>query len=129
MAHDCGQIIAPDLLRLTIEGNIVQSTSRALWEEVKFDDKNVTSVDWKTYPIVDMKEAPEAIDIILIDHPELPPTGAGEAVDAPDRRRARQRDLRRHRHPAAAGAVHAGTAEGGVGVRHAERGNHLRGAP
>ena len=39
VAHDCGQIIAPDLLRLTIEGNIVQSTSRALWEEVKFDDK------------------------------------------------------------------------------------------
>ena len=83
VAHDCGQIIAPDLLRLTIEGNIVQSTSRALWEEVKFDDKIVTSVDWKTYPIVDMTEAPEAIDIILIDHPELAPTGAGEASSRP----------------------------------------------
>jgi len=83
VAHDCGQIVAPDLLRLTIEGNIVQSTSRALWEEVKFDDKAVTSVDWKTYPIVDMTEAPETIDIILIDHPELPPTGAGEASTRP----------------------------------------------
>jgi len=83
VAHDCGQIIAPDLLRLTIEGNIVQSTSRALWEEVKFDDKGVTSIDWKTYPIVDMTEAPEAIDIILIDHPELAPTGAGEASTRP----------------------------------------------
>jgi CO/xanthine dehydrogenase Mo-binding subunit len=83
VAHDCGQIIAPDLLRLTIEGNIVQSTSRALWEEVKFDNKSVTSTDWKSYPIVDMTEAPEAIDIILIDHPELPPTGAGEGSTRP----------------------------------------------
>jgi CO/xanthine dehydrogenase Mo-binding subunit len=83
VAHDCGQIVAPDLLRLTIEGNIVQSTSRALWEEVKFDDKGVTSVDWKTYPIVDMTEAPETIDIILIDHPEQAPTGAGEASTRP----------------------------------------------
>ena len=83
VAHDCGQIIAPDLLRLTIEGNIVQSTSRALWEEVKFDEKSVTSTDWKTYPIVDMTEAPETIDITLIDHPELPPTGAGEANTRP----------------------------------------------
>jgi CO/xanthine dehydrogenase Mo-binding subunit len=83
VAHDCGQIIAPDLLRLTIEGNVVQSTSRALWEEVKFDDKGVTSVDWKSYPIVDMTEAPEAIDIILIDHPEIAPTGAGEASTRP----------------------------------------------
>ena len=118
VAQDCGQIIAPDLLRLTIEGNIVQSTSRALWEEVKFDDKSVTSTDWKSYPIVDMTEAPETIDIILIDHPELPPTGAGEGHHATDRRRARQRDLRRHRHPAASGPVHARTAEGGDGVRH-----------
>jgi CO/xanthine dehydrogenase Mo-binding subunit len=83
VAQDCGQIIAPDLLRLTIEGNIVQSTSRALWEEVKFDEKSVTSTDWKSYPIVDMTEAPETIDIILIDHPELPPTGAGEATTRP----------------------------------------------
>jgi nicotinate dehydrogenase subunit B len=78
VAHDCGQIINPDGLRHTIEGNIVQGVSRTLWEEVKFDAKNVTSVDWMTYPILDITETPEAIDVVLIDHPELPPTGAGE---------------------------------------------------
>ena len=83
VGQDCGQIVNPDLLKLTIEGNVVQSTSRALWEEVKFDDKMVTSVDWVGYPIVDMKEAPETVDILLIDHPELPPTGAGEATTRP----------------------------------------------
>ena len=83
VAHDCGQIINPGLLRLTIEGNVVQSTSRALFEEVQFDDKMVTSVDWNSYPILDMKDAPETVDIVLIDHPEVPPTGAGEGSTRP----------------------------------------------
>jgi CO/xanthine dehydrogenase Mo-binding subunit len=78
VAHDCGQIINPDGLRHTIEGNIVQGISRTLWEEVKFDEKNVTSVDWMTYPILDIGETPETIDMVLINHPELAPTGAGE---------------------------------------------------
>jgi CO/xanthine dehydrogenase Mo-binding subunit len=83
VAHDCGQIINPGLLRLTIEGNVVQSTSRALFEEVTFDDKMVTSVDWNSYPILDMKDAPETVDIVLIDHPEISPTGAGEGSTRP----------------------------------------------
>ncbi|TMJ81735.1 MAG: xanthine dehydrogenase family protein molybdopterin-binding subunit [Alphaproteobacteria bacterium] len=78
IAHDCGQIINPDGLKHTIEGNIVQGVSRTLWEEVKFDLNNVTSVDWMTYPILDITETPEAIEVVLINHPELPPTGAGE---------------------------------------------------
>jgi len=78
VAHDCGQIINPDGLVKCIEGNVVQGASRALWEETKFDDKMVTSGDWISYPILDMKEAPESIEAILIDHPEIPPTGAGE---------------------------------------------------
>ena len=78
VAHDCGQIINPDGLEKCIEGNIVQGISRTLWEEVKFDNKNVTSVDWMTYPILDITETPEKIDFVLINHPELPPTGAGE---------------------------------------------------
>jgi len=78
IAHDCGQVINPDGLINTIEGNIVQGVSRTLWEEVKFDNKAVTSIDWMTYPILDITETPQVIDIVIIDHPELPPTGAGE---------------------------------------------------
>ena len=83
VAHDCGQIINPDGLEKAIEGNIVQGVSRTLWEEVKFDDKNVTSVDWQTYPILDITETPETIDTVLLNHPELPPTGAGEPSTRP----------------------------------------------
>jgi CO/xanthine dehydrogenase Mo-binding subunit len=78
VAHDCGQIINPDGLKHAIEGNIVQGTSRTLWEEVTFDAKNVTSVDWATYPILDITEAPESIEIVLINRPEVAPSGAGE---------------------------------------------------
>ena len=101
VAHDCGQIINPNGLHHAIEDNIVQATSRTLWEEVKFDNKNVTSVDWLTYPILDITEAPEQVDIVLINHPEIAPSGAGEAVEPSGRRGDRQCRVRRHRraHP------------------------------
>jgi nicotinate dehydrogenase subunit B len=83
VAHDCGCIVNPGMLRNVIEGNIVQSTSRSLHEEVRFDTQKVTSVDWQTYPILDITEAPEQIDIVLLDHPEIPPTGAGEPSSRP----------------------------------------------
>ncbi len=83
VAHDCGCIVNPALLHNVIEGNIVQATSRSLWEEVRFDRQKVTSVDWETYPILDITEAPEKIDIVLLDHPEIPPTGAGEPSSRP----------------------------------------------
>ena len=78
VAHDCGLIINPDSLKHTIEGNIVQGLSRTLWEETKFDTKGVTSIDWMSYPILDITEKPEVIDIVLIDRPNVPSSGAGE---------------------------------------------------
>jgi nicotinate dehydrogenase subunit B len=78
VAHDCGQIINPIGLRHTIEGNVVQGLSRTLWEEVQFDNKSVTSVDWMTYPILDIVDTPAEIDVVLIDRPDVAPTGAGE---------------------------------------------------
>jgi nicotinate dehydrogenase subunit B len=78
-AHDCGQIINPDGVRSQVEGGILQTLSRALMEEVKFDRSRVTSVDWASYPILRMSEAPN-IEIELIDRPQEPPLGAGEAA-------------------------------------------------
>ena len=78
VAHDCGLIINPRSLRNTIEGNVVQGLSRTLFEEVRFDRRSVTSVDWGSYPILEMRDAPEEIDVVLINHPELPASGAGE---------------------------------------------------
>ncbi len=77
VAHDCGLIINPDGVRNQIEGNVIQSLSRALKEEVKFTETRITSVDWDSYPILKFSETPE-VDIILIDRPDQPAVGAGE---------------------------------------------------
>jgi CO/xanthine dehydrogenase Mo-binding subunit len=81
-AHDCGLIVNPDGLRNQVEGCIVQTLSRALHEEVTFDRSHVTSIDWVTYPILRFPEAP-AVEVILIDRPNEPLVGAGEAATAP----------------------------------------------
>src|SRR5207244_12776619 len=78
VAHDCGLVINPKGLELTIEGNVVQALSRTLFEEVQFDRDQVLSVDWASYPILEMQDAPERIDIVLLDHPTMPASGAGE---------------------------------------------------
>jgi len=81
-AHDCGMIVNPDGLRNQVEGCIVQTLSRALHEEVTFDRSRVTSVDWTTYPILRFPEAP-TVEVLLIDRPDQPLVGAGEAATAP----------------------------------------------
>jgi CO/xanthine dehydrogenase Mo-binding subunit len=78
VAHDCGQIINPGSMQNVIEGNIVQACSRTLLEEVRFNENRVLSVDWATYPILELADAPESVEIVLIDRPEMNPRGAGE---------------------------------------------------
>ena len=78
VAHDCGLVINPLQLRHTIEGNVVHGLSRVLFEEVRFTRDAVTSIDWASYPILEMQDAPQAIEVVLIDRPEVAPTGAGE---------------------------------------------------
>src|SRR5262249_39615129 len=82
IADGCGRIINPDGLRNQIEGNIIQTTSRALKEELTFDPANVTSTDWENYPILTFKDVPQ-IDMVLIDRPDLPASGAGEPSSCP----------------------------------------------
>jgi nicotinate dehydrogenase subunit B len=78
-AHDCGQIINPDGVRAQVEGSILQTLSRVLLEEVKFDRSRVLSLDWSSYPILRFSDVPK-LDIDLVDRPNEPPLGAGEAA-------------------------------------------------
>jgi CO/xanthine dehydrogenase Mo-binding subunit len=77
-AHDCGLVVNPDSLKNQIEGSIIQSLSKMLFEEVKFDRSRVTSVDWGGYPVIRFPDVPQ-IDVALIDRPDQPLMGAGEA--------------------------------------------------
>jgi nicotinate dehydrogenase subunit B len=89
VAHDCGLVINPDGLRNQIEGNAIQSASRALKEQVRFDQDRVTSTDWASYPILTFPEVPR-VDVVLLnhpeqllDHPDQPSWGAGEPATEP----------------------------------------------
>ncbi len=77
VTHDCGQIINPDGLKNQIEGCVVQTVSRTLIEELKFNRAQVTSLDWDSYPILKFPQVPEIL-IDLIDRPMEKPWGAGE---------------------------------------------------
>ena len=77
ITHDCGQIINPDGLANQIEGNIIQTVSRTLFEEVKFDRSHITSLDWESYPIMTFPDIPEIV-MDMIDRPNERPWGAGE---------------------------------------------------
>ena len=77
VVHDCGQIINPDGLRNQIEGNVVQTVSRTLVEQLTFNRSAVTSLDWASYPILTFPDVPE-VAIDLIDRPGEAPWGAGE---------------------------------------------------
>jgi len=77
-AHDCGLIVNPGTLRHVIDRQLVYGTSRTLFEEVRFDENMVTSVDWLTYPVLHIDSVPQSIEIHLIDRPEAAPSGAGE---------------------------------------------------
>jgi len=65
-----------------MEAGVTQTVSRTLLEEVTFDQSNVTSTDWSTYPILTFVDAP-VIETVLIDRPEIPATGAGEPACNP----------------------------------------------
>jgi CO/xanthine dehydrogenase Mo-binding subunit len=80
-AHDCGLMINPDAVHAQVEGCILQTLSRTLFEEVTFDRAHVTSTDWASYPILTFPDVPK-LDIALIDRRHERPLGAGEAATA-----------------------------------------------
>jgi nicotinate dehydrogenase subunit B len=81
-AHDCGLMINPDNVRAQVEGCILQTLSRTLFEETLFDASRVTSVDFDSYPLLRFPDVPK-LDIILIDRPDERALGVGEASASP----------------------------------------------
>ena len=78
-ALDAGLAINPALIENQIVGQMVQSTSRVLKEEVIFDERGVTSLDWASYPILRFAEHPEVVPVV-VQRLDEPSTGAGEEV-------------------------------------------------
>ena len=80
--QDSGLMVNPDGVRHQLHGNVIQSVSRALKEEVRFDANGVASREWGAYPILTFPELP-AIETVLMPRPDDPPMGAGEPASVP----------------------------------------------
>jgi CO/xanthine dehydrogenase Mo-binding subunit len=79
---DAGLVISPDGARSQLEGGIIQAASFVLKERVRFEGGKVAAATWGDYPILRFSEVPE-IEIRLIDAPEEPALGLGEAAVGP----------------------------------------------
>jgi nicotinate dehydrogenase subunit B len=80
VSQDCGPISNPDGLKNQLEGGVLQGMSRALGEEVTWDDQTITSTDWRTYRPVSVGADLPAIESVLINRPDARATGAGETA-------------------------------------------------
>jgi len=80
IAQDCGPISNPAGLRNQIEGGVLQGMSRALGEEITWDDHKVTSTDWATYKTLPLGIQVPLIESVLLDRPAEEATGAGETA-------------------------------------------------
>lgn len=82
VAQDSGLMINPEGVRHQIHGNVIQSTSRVLKEEVTFTDIAVQSREWGSYPLVTFPELP-VIDVTLVPPSDDSPLGVGESASVP----------------------------------------------
>jgi len=80
ISNDSGPISNPDGLRNQMEGGALQGMSRALLEEVTWDNEKVTSADWATYRTLPLGFAVPTIECVLIDRPDQQAMGAGETA-------------------------------------------------
>lgn len=80
VALDCGAISNPDGLRNQIEGGILQGMSRSLVEEVTWDDRRITSIDWKTYHSLHLDYEIPKIESVFVTPAGVAATGAGETA-------------------------------------------------
>ena len=80
--QDTGLVVNPDGVRHQLQGNVIQSISRTLKEEVRFDAAGVASREWGGYPILTFPELPQ-LDVLLVPRPDQPPMGAGESASVP----------------------------------------------
>jgi len=82
VGQDTGLMVNPAGVRHQMHGNIIQSLSRVLKEQVAFGSQGTTSLEWGAYPILRFTEVPP-IEIVLMDRPDQPPLGSGESASVP----------------------------------------------
>ena len=83
VAVDAGEVINPDGLVNQIEGGVLQAASWTLKESVRWDPRGPKLSSWEDYPILAFEDAPIAVEVKVVSHPDLPPLGVGECAAGP----------------------------------------------
>jgi nicotinate dehydrogenase subunit B len=78
VAVDCGPVSNPDGLRNQTEGGVLQGMSRALLEEVTWDSRRITSVDWISYKTFYLDYRMPPVETVIVNNKGVPALGAGE---------------------------------------------------
>lgn len=81
-AIEAGEAINPEGIQNQTEGGLIQAASWTLFEQVALDPEGIRSKDWGSYPIMRFRAVPHT-EVSVIDRPDLPPLGAGEAAQGP----------------------------------------------
>jgi CO/xanthine dehydrogenase Mo-binding subunit len=79
---DAGLAVGLELVENQMTGASVQGVSRALFEEVRFNKRRVTSLDWISYPILRFRDHPRVTNVIVQRNDQIP-LGAGEPATTP----------------------------------------------
>ncbi len=77
-AFECGTVVHPDNLRSQVEGCVVQGLGGALYEAIHFQDGRITNPRFAHYRVPRFLDIPR-LTTVLLDRPDLPSAGAGEA--------------------------------------------------
>src|SRR5690606_7633535 len=77
-----GMVVNPDGVRHQVQGNVIQTVSRTLKEQVAFDEKGVVDLEWGAYPILNFTEIPP-IEVVVVPRQDEPPMGSGESSSVP----------------------------------------------
>jgi CO/xanthine dehydrogenase Mo-binding subunit len=79
---DAGEVINLDGIINQTEGGMIQAASWTLKEEVHYDARHVSSLDWASYPIFRFSDIPQ-LEVAVIAMPQEKALGAGEAAQGP----------------------------------------------
>ncbi|RYZ07168.1 MAG: xanthine dehydrogenase family protein molybdopterin-binding subunit, partial [Comamonadaceae bacterium] len=84
VGHDAGLMINPEGIRHQVHGNVLQTTSRALKEQVAVAPRTnvVAAQEWGSYPILRFRDVP-VVEVVTMPRPGEPPLGAGESSSVP----------------------------------------------
>jgi nicotinate dehydrogenase subunit B len=76
-AYECGAVVSPATVLSQIEGGTVMALGGALFEQVTLADGHLGTRSLAGYRVPRFSDIP-AIDVVLVDRPDIPSAGAGE---------------------------------------------------